>query len=88
MTLLIWDWVVWKQFGYMIIGIWELFFPVVALFLEGLNFHPILIIFFTGTWVVIGIFVWFYLHYIFKLDPEEINIYPKITDPEIAELIK
>lgn len=88
MSIIVWDEVVMKQFGYMIIGLWELFFPVVAFFLEGLNFHIVWIVFITGAWMIFGLFVWFYLHYIFKLDPEERTLYPKITDPEIAELIK
>lgn len=81
MSKLIIDEVVWKQLGYMLVGIWGLFGLVLAYILDIFIFHWILIIFITGVWELLDIFVLFYLHYVFKLN--EI-----ISKKEIAELIK
>ena len=71
MTLLIWDTVCWKQFGYMVISLWELFGPIIGLYLSSLLYHWLIIMFLVGGWEIFGVFVWFYLHYIFNIEPEE-----------------
>lgn len=70
-TLLIWDETVWKQFGYSLVAIWEIAMPMVAYFLSLINWHWVIILFIGGVWEIFGLFVWFYLHYIFKLPTEE-----------------
>ncbi len=67
---MIWDEVVWKQFGYMIVGIWGLFGFVLWLFLDTLGLHWALIIFLAGAWEFIDVFILFYIHYVFKIEPE------------------
>jgi len=69
MSLLILDEVVWKQLGYMVVGIWGVFSPVIAMLLAELNFHWAIILFLTGTWVFVDIFILFYLHYVFNIEP-------------------
>lgn len=71
MSKLIIDEVVWKQFGYMIVGIWGMFSPVIALFLTEFSFHWAIILFLTGSWVFIDVFILFYIHYVFKIEPIE-----------------
>lgn len=68
-SLLVIDEVVLKQIGYMVVGIWGVFSPVIAMLLAELNFHWALILFLTGTWVFVDIFILFYIHYIFKIEP-------------------
>ena len=67
-SLLIIDEVVWKQIGYALVSLWELFGPVIALFLAELKFHWMIILFLAGAWEIFGAFVLFYIHYIFKLE--------------------
>jgi len=67
--IVIWDLVVWKQFGYMIVGIWGVFSPVIVLILAELSLHWAIILFITGAWVFVDIFILFYIHYIFKIEP-------------------
>ena len=85
MSRLIIDEVVWKQIGYALIGIWGLFGLVLAYILDIFTFHWVLIIFITGAWEIIDLFVLFYLHYIFNL-PEAANPRVKQIEIEIAEL--
>ena len=74
MGKLIIDEIVWKQLGYMLVGLWGLFGLVLAYLLDIFLFHWVLIIFITGAWEIIDIFVLFYLHYIFKLDEKTILV--------------
>ena len=67
-SLLIIDEVVWKQIGYALVSLWELFGPVIALFLAELMFHWMIILFLAGAWEIFGALVLFYIHYIFKLE--------------------
>ena len=69
MSKLIIDEVVWKQLGYMLVGLWGLFGLVLAYILDIFLFHWILIIFITGAWEIVNVFILFYLHYIFNLEP-------------------
>ena len=72
--ILIWDLICWKQFGYMIVGIWGLFGFVLWLFLDTLAFHWALIIFLAGAWEFIDVFILFYIHYAFKIEPEVVTL--------------
>ena len=65
---MIFDEVVYKQIGYMIVGIWGVFSPVIAQLLAELDVHWTLILFLTGSWVFADIFIAFYIHYWFKID--------------------
>ena len=68
MSKLMIDEVVWKQIGYSLVSVWELFIPVIALILEGLALPWQLILFLTGAWGIFGALVLFYIHYIFNLE--------------------
>ncbi len=78
---MIWDEVVWKQFGYLIVGVWGLFGFVLWLFLDTLGLHWALIIFLTGAWEFVDAFILFYLHYIFKIEPEPREEHLNVPNP-------
>ena len=83
MSKLIIDEVVWKQIGYTLVGLWGLFGLVLAYILDIFLFHWVLIIFITGAWELLDVFVLFYIHYIF------IEYEGAILDNEaIEELLK
>lgn len=81
MSKLIIDEVVWKQIGYSLVSVWELFMPVIALILEGLNFHWIIILFLVGAWGIFGALVMFYIHYVFNLEQ------PVVIETHSPELV-
>lgn len=64
------DEVVWKQIGYLIVGVWG--FLGIAL-LDGLlhlwMFSPFWILTITGIWYCIDAFILFYIHYVFNIEP-------------------
>lgn len=64
------DEIVWKQFGYMIVGIWGLFGLVIIYLLGIIELPLVFIIFLTGTWELIDVFILFYIHYIFNIELE------------------
>ena len=67
---MIWDEVVWKQFGYMIVGVWGFVGVLLLDLLINLwSFSPLSIITIEGIWYVIDAFIFFYIHYIFKIEP-------------------
>ena len=73
---MIWDEVVWKQFGYMIVGVWGF---IGVLFLDLLvnlwDFSLLSIITIEGIWYVVDAFIFFYIHYIFKIEPvQEVDL--------------
>ena len=67
---MIWDEVVWKQFGYMIVGVWGFVGVLLLDLLVNLwNFSLLSIITIEGIWYVVDAFIFFYIHYIFKIEP-------------------
>ena len=67
---MIWDEVVWKQFGYMIVGVWGFIGVLLLDLLVNLwDFSLLSIITIEGIWYVVDAFIFFYIHYIFKIEP-------------------
>ena len=67
---MIWDEVVWKQFGYMLVGVWG--FLGVALFEMLISFWvltPFWVFTITGIWYCVDVFIFFYIHYAFNIEP-------------------
>jgi hypothetical protein len=76
----------WKEFGFMVVGIWGLFGPVMGYLLNQINLHMIWIIFIVGSWELVDAFILgIVLHY-FNIDQSELP--PKVSKllpHEIAE---
>jgi len=67
---MIWDEIVWKQFGYMLVGIWG--FLGVGLFDILINFLVVSMLWvwvLTGIWYCLDVFIFFYIHYVFNIEP-------------------
>lgn len=67
---MIWDEIVWKQFGYMIVGIWG--FLGIGLFDVLINFLVLSMLWvwvITGIWYCLDVFIFFYIHYVFNIEP-------------------
>ncbi len=62
------DEVVKKQIGYSLVGIWESFLPVFVWLLSIWGLHPVLNLFLSATWGILGAFVGFYIHYVFGIE--------------------
>lgn len=72
MSKLIIDEIVWKQLGYMVVGIWG--FLGVGLFDLLINFLVLSMLWvwvFTGIWYCIDVFIFFYIHYAFNIEPKQ-----------------
>ena len=68
---MIWDDIVWKQFGYLIVGVWGFVgILLLDLLINLYDFSPLSIITIEGIWYCIDGFIFFYIHYIFKIEPE------------------
>ena len=71
---MIWDEVVWKQFGYMLVGVWG--FLGVALFEMLISFWVLTafwVFAITGIWYCVDVFIFFYIHYVFNIEPKPIE---------------
>jgi hypothetical protein len=67
---MIWDDIVWKQFGYMIVGVWGFVgILLLDLLINLWDFSPLSIITIEGIWYVVDAFIFFYIHYVFKIEP-------------------
>ena len=77
---MIWDEVVWKQFGYMIVGVWGFVGVLLLDLLINLwDFSLLSIITIEGIWYVVDAFIFFYIHYIFKIEPIGVNALAETT---------
>ncbi len=65
---MLWDDVVKKQAGYSLIAILALFGVVFGFILDSTDLHWILVIALSGTWEIVDIFLFFYIHYIFNIE--------------------
>lgn len=75
------DEIVWKQVGYMIVGVWGfLGVALLELLMNVWVLSPLWIVTIEGIYYVINAFILFYVHYIFKLDP----IVPPLKTLDIA----
>jgi len=72
----------WKQLGYMVVGIWGLFSPALAIFLGELNFHWAIVLFLTGSWVFIDAFMLAIIIHYFNIELPEKESKSKIVQPE------
>ena len=81
---LIFDEVVYKQIGYMIVGIWGfLGVALLELLVNWLNVAPLWIIAIEGMWYVFDAFILFYIHYIFRIEPKKtLTVDDKVDIPE------
>lgn len=73
-SLLVLDETVWKQIGYMVVGIWG--FLGVGLFDLLINFLVLSMLWVwvvTGIWYCLDVFIFFYIHYVFNIKPLEIQ---------------
>ena len=71
---MIWDDIVWKQFGYLIVGVWGFVgILLLDLLINLWDFSPLSIITIEGIWYCLDGFIFFYIHYIFKIEPEDDN---------------
>lgn len=70
---MIFDDIVFKQLGYTIVGIWLLFGPVIGYLLSLLDIHLIIIIFLAGSWEIVDAFIFFYIHYVFNIEPKIVS---------------
>lgn len=68
--LLIWDAVVLKQFGYSLVLMLALFGFALGFVLDMFGLHWILVYLIAGTWEIVDGFLFFYIHYIFKIEPK------------------
>ena len=78
------DEVVWKQIGYMVVGIWG--FLGIGLFDILLNFlvlSPLWLVTITGIWYVLDAFILFYIHYVFNIEPKIPDSVVVFNKPEI-----
>lgn len=94
---MLWDEVVHKQAGYALVAILALFGGVFAYWIEALDWSLILVIALAGTWEILDGFLFFYIHYIFNIEPQEmlvkdsrpaIMMNNKPTKEEIKTLLK
>lgn len=65
---MLWDDIVKKQAGYSLIAILALFGVVFGFILDSTDLHWILVIALSGTWEIVDIFLFFYIHYIFNIE--------------------
>ena len=67
---MIWDDIVWKQFGYLIVGVWGFAGILLLDFLVNFwDFSMLSIITIEGIWYCLDGFIFFYIHYVFKIEP-------------------
>lgn len=80
---LIYDDIVKKQLGYALIAILALTGFAFGYVLALIPLHWILVFVISGTWEILDTFLFFYIHYVFNIEPEPVTKNKEITEPVI-----